>query len=273
MEAFHTQDGAPPKTGCIENIANISDWLEPSIATMTPTLSRTGITKFHQFQFTPNSSGTNVHMGVKEWASDNKPFTGLIPGDDYHVVFKDTYPKPKAADMATDVPCAQRKQLPVSVGVDKDKVEHVREKLRTTGLELMAKGIKTCCQSRNVPSEAAEDLRYCLALVADQEKLPFNWDTSMYTESQDDLAAAASPAPSPVLSPLPDPDSPVSSPREAEHDAPPELQLAVKVGDYVLIYNDPVGDQPFVIGMIKGMPTLFPEHKDEGSDFKQIYVW
>jgi hypothetical protein len=243
---------------------------------MAGTQTRTGITRFHQFQFTPNSSGTNVHMGVKEWPSDAQPFKGLISGSDYHVVFKDTHPTPKAADMATNVPCAQRKELPVPVGVDKESVDHVREKLRTKGLEQMEKGIQTCCKARKVPLEAARDLKYCLELVADQDKLPFNWDTSMYTESEEELAAAASPDPSPLLGPLSDPDSPMSSPDvlpAASPDDPPELQISVKIGDFVLIYNDPEGNQPFLIGMIKDMPKLWEEHKHEGSDYKQIQVW
>jgi hypothetical protein len=256
-----------PRTDCIENIGNISDWLAPFIATMDPTQSRTGITYFHQFCFTPNSSGTNVHMGVKVWPTDVKPFTGLETNTDYHVVFRDTMPRPKASDMAHDVPPAQRKELPVPTGVSASSVDHVREELRLKALQLMTKGVKTCCHARSVPDEAVADLEYCLQLLADREPLPFNWDTHVYRDSEANLLPAS--IPSPMLSPMLSPDP------ESDPDDPPELALSVKVGDCVLVMNgfDDVR-QPFVLAVVKSLPKLFDEHKDKDPvEYKEIYVW
>ncbi len=235
---------------------------------MSKSNSREGVSHFHQFCFTPNALGTNVHMGVKVWSTDDEPFTGLDTSTDYHVVFKDSCPRPTPYEMADAVPPAQRKDLPVVEGMPGQANVRVRETAQEKAIELMEKGVKICCQKRRVPDEAVEDLNECLALLKDRSDLAFDWDTTMYEEADRKLNRVVS---TPVVSPG---QSPVSSPvqRPASPNAPPVLELNVQVGDFVLLHNAPEGDEPFFIGQMKSLPKLWPECEGKDSTHMELEV-
>ena len=216
-------------------------------------------------------------MGVKEWATDNEPFRGLDASTEYHAIFNTDVPLPRASDMELQpedggVPPAQRKDLPVVDGAGKDNLE-MRMKANTSLLHLMEKGIKKCCETRFVPATAAKDLKYCLDLLKDRKDLPFAWNTTLYTDAQDNMPV---PEPEVVQSPISSPfHTPVSSPsRPAEPNDPPELELTVRVGDFAVVLND-VADKvsPFLIAQVKSLPFVYPKHENLGDGFEEIQVW
>ena len=247
--SYHTKQGKAPHTGNIENVANISDWLDDN-EFLADTKKRnrkhrpqSGIHKFHVFKFS-SVNGSTV-MQVRQWNSTSEhkdPWRALVESERYHTVFAKA---PTVADLHS-VPPAQRKD------VTKNELQKWRTKTD--------KGLRKLFAARNVPVDCQEDLRRCQDMIEDRSPLPFDWDTSLYevcesgkepttapvmAVSQDRLQSKA-----PASPPLPAAEVPQSG-CDADPDEGFDADFAINDFVFCVPAPSPTKERPFTLGCVK----------------------
>ena len=115
---YHDKNGKQPKAGPMDNVANISDWLDKRLAPTSSTATRDGLMCFRQFWI-------KLHKGQPVFkcranCAQGEVWRGLETYSKRHTIFKQGQ-CPTPQDLST-VPPAQRPSRPTKVCNDNDAV-------------------------------------------------------------------------------------------------------------------------------------------------------
>ena len=108
---YHDKNGKQPKAGCINNVANISDWLDKRLAPSGSSDTRDGLMKFRQFWITLRK-GEPVFR-CRENCAKGEQWRGLEQFSSKHIIFRPGQ-CPAPTDLSS-VPPAQRPSPPTKV--------------------------------------------------------------------------------------------------------------------------------------------------------------
>lgn len=149
--AYTPRDGHEVQTGHLVTVANISDWIEPVLASTSNQAGRDGITQFHEFTFVKHNGDTV--MTVREWCGDESERPKALHRYQHaHTVFE------REPNLFQGVPDAQRRDCPTE--------EHER-KLR--------EGNAALALSKSIPPDVNAALVDVINSLCSRDPIPFHW--------------------------------------------------------------------------------------------------